>query len=110
MANPRKLLVIDTSYSYEAIEKRELKSSVICRDLDGYFEHVWSVHPFATLVTSKEHSPEYGRPIVYSINKKHTFVEGKIGISPIIKKIPIINFLLSQIDVFLFLICLIPEK
>lgn len=110
MANPRKLLVIDTSYSYEAIEKRELKSSVICRDLDGYFEHVWSVHPFATLVTSKEHSPEYGRPIVYSINKKHTFVEGKIGISPIIKKIPIINFLLSQIDVFLFLICLIRRE
>ena len=37
-----KLLVIDTSYSYEKIVKLGLQSSVLCRDLDGYFEHVWT--------------------------------------------------------------------
>ena len=48
----RKLLVIDTSFSLEAIKERGLEYSVRCRDLDGFFRHVWSVHPFSSLVTS----------------------------------------------------------
>ena len=46
-----KLLVLDTSFTFEAIRQRKLEHSVTCRDLDGFFTHVWTVHPFATLLT-----------------------------------------------------------
>ena len=108
--NAKKLLVLDTSFTYEAIVKRGLKSSVTCRDLDGYFEHVWSIHPFASLVSSREFGPEYGRPMTYPINEKHTVIEGKVGLSSILKKVAGINFLLSQIDILLRLILLIKRE
>lgn len=108
--NRKKLLVLDTAFTYEAIEKRGLKSSVTCRDLDGYFEHVWSIHPFASLVSSRDFGPEYGRPITYSINEKHTVIEGKIGVSSVLKKVSILNFLIAQIDILLFLISLIRRE
>jgi len=61
---PRKLLVLDTAYTLEMIQQRKLQFSVTCRDLDGFFDHVWSVHPFATLLTSDAWGPRYGRPSI----------------------------------------------
>lgn len=74
-----------------------------CRDLDGYFEHVWTVHPFATLVTSEDWMIKYGRPQTFNVNPRHTFIEGKVGRLEILKHIRIINFILSQIDIYIFL-------
>ena len=108
--NGKKLLVLDTAFTYEAIEKRGLISSVTCRDLDGYFEHVWSIHPFASLVSSREFGAEYGRPSTYLINEKHTVIEGKVGFSSRFKKVSFVNFLLSQIDILLFLISLVHKE
>ena len=48
------LLVLDAAYTLEMIRERGLESSITCRDLDGYFAHVFSVHPFATLLTSPD--------------------------------------------------------
>lgn len=107
---PRKLLVLDTSFSYESIVKRGLESSVTCRDLDGFFDHVWSVHPFASLVTSSEWGAEFGKPVTYSIGASHTFVEGKVGMSACLKKIAPINFLLAQFGVLIFLLKLIRKE
>ena len=41
-----RLLVLDSSYCLEAIRSRGLERSVTCRDLGGFFGHVWTVHPF----------------------------------------------------------------
>jgi len=106
----RKLLVIDTSFSYQAILERGLKRSVTCRDLDGFFEHVWSVHPFASIVTTSEWAPKYGSPISYSTSAKHTFIEGKLGRFCFLKRLPTINFLISQIGLIFFLISLIRRE
>lgn len=106
----KKLLVLDAAFSYEAIVKRGLINSVTCRDLDGYFEHVWSVHPFASLVSSREWGPEFGRPVAYSVAKDHTFIEGKVGLSVIFKRFAKVNFLLAQLDMFIFLIKLIRKE
>src|SRR5207249_3226718 len=48
VTRPR-LLVLDTSYSLEAIRANRTEASVTCRDLGGFFDRVWTVHPFATL-------------------------------------------------------------
>ena len=106
----RKLLVIDASYSFEAITKLKLIDSVTCRDLDGFFGHVFTVHPFASLVTSPEWSAEFGKPVTYSVSASHTFVEGKIGRTRFLKKLAPLNFLLAQLDVLGFLIKLIRKE
>ena len=109
-ASARKLLVIDTSYSLEAIVKRGLMESVTCRDLDGYFQHVWTVHPFATLVTSPQWAKTYGTPEVHTINHRHTFIEGKVGRFAFLNRIFPLNFLLGQIQMFFYLRHLIRKE
>lgn len=106
----RKILVLDASFSYEAIVKRGLKSSITCRDLDGFFEHVWSVHPFASLVTSPEWAPKFGLPEIYSVAESHTFVEGKVGRSILLKNFAPLNFLLAQFTLLKFLLRLIRKE
>lgn len=96
----RKLLVLDTSYTLEDIKKRGLLSSVTCRDLDGYFSHVWTVHPFATLVTTAEWTPKYGKPVSHELNIAHTFIEGKVGRYQWLKFIFPLNFLIGQYQLF----------
>ncbi len=103
-------MVIDTSFSYQAIVQRGLKSSVTCRDLDGFFNHVWSVHPFASLVTSADWSSEFGPPVTYAVSASHTFVEGKIGWSSLLNKLPVINFLVAQFTILIFLIRLVRKE
>jgi glycosyltransferase involved in cell wall biosynthesis len=106
----RKLLVLDSSYSLEAIRARKLEYSVICRDLGGFFEHVWTVHPFASLVTSEQWSAKYGRPDKHEVAGAHTFVEGKIGQFRMLCWVPSLNFLISQIYIFLYLVRLIKDE
>ena len=55
----RKLLILDSAYTYEMIKERQLQESILCRDLNGYFEHVWSVHPFATIIPPENKKNTY---------------------------------------------------
>lgn len=92
----RRLLVLDTSYSFEAIRARGLEHSVTSRDLDGYFDHVWTVHPFATLVTSPRWTPRFGKPVEHNFAPRHTFIEGKLGRFAVLGS-SAVNFLIGQI-------------
>lgn len=105
-----KLLVLDSSYALEAIRSRGLEDSVTCRDLDGFFEHVWTVHPFATLVTSDEWACRFGRPEVYSLTPVHTFIEGKIGRFAALGRLGALNFLLGQLGLLRSLVRLIRNE
>ena len=58
----RKLLSIETHFTLEAIRERQLEHSITFKDLGGFFEHVWTVHPFATLLTSEGWGPRHGTP------------------------------------------------
>jgi len=106
----RKLLVLDTSYSLEAIIERGLQDSVTCRDLGGFFKHVWTVHPFATLVTSAKWDKKYGSAKTYSIAPAHTFIEGKIGRYSFLGFIPPLNFIVGQIDLLISLVRLVRKE
>ena len=94
------LLVLDASYTFEMIRERGLENSVLCRDLDGFFEHVWSVHPFASMLTSVEWTPRFGKPVFHELAPRHTFVEGKVGRSAALKGLFPLNFLLAQAGLF----------
>jgi glycosyltransferase involved in cell wall biosynthesis len=95
-----RLLVFDTSFTFEMIRERSLEDSVTCRDLGGYFEHVWTVHPFATLLTSDGWSPRYGSPAAWEVNATNTFIEGKVGRFAWLRRMFLLNFLLGQIALF----------
>ena len=105
-----KLLVIDASYTFEIIKARSLEDSVTCRDLDGFFSHVWTVHPFATLLTSEEWTARYGRPVHHRLGERHTFIEGKVGRFAWLGRAFIPNFLIGQIALFLSLRRLIRRE
>ena len=106
----RKLLVIDTAWTLEAIRERQLEHSVTCRDLEGFFSHVWSVHPFATLLTSDGWTPRFGKQITYEISPRHTFIEGKVGRFRALRRLFTVNFLLGQASLFFFLLKLMRRE
>jgi glycosyltransferase involved in cell wall biosynthesis/ubiquinone/menaquinone biosynthesis C-methylase UbiE len=106
----RKLLVVQSNFSFEAIRERRLEPSITCQDLDGFFEHVWTVHPFASFVTSEEWTSKYGEPQYHELSPSHTFIEGKIGRSGLLKRFPPLNFLLSQMMIIFDLVSLIRKE
>ena len=105
-----KLLVIDTSYTLKAIKEKKLHNALYSRNLDGYFETVWSVHPFASIISNSDQKKNFGKLEIFKINNDHFFIEGKIGRYFAIRKFKIINFLLSQIEIFFFLKKLIIDE
>ena len=109
MTRPR-LLVLDTSYSLEAIRANRTEASVTCRDLGGFFDRVWTVHPFATLVTSAGWAPRCGRPVATTLNERHVFVEGKVGRYDALAWLPPVNFLAAQIGSIRFLCRLVRTE
>jgi glycosyltransferase involved in cell wall biosynthesis len=106
----RRLLVVESHYSLEAIRERGLESSVTCRNLDGFFEHVWTIHPFASLVTSEEWTSKYGEPQYHELSPSHTFIEGKVGRSRMLRGLLPLNFLLSQMGIIFDLVRLIRKE
>jgi glycosyltransferase involved in cell wall biosynthesis len=104
------LLVLDASYTLEMIRERGMENSVTCRDLDGFFRHVFSVHPFATLLTSESWSPRFGRSVWHEMALRHTFIEGKVGRFGWLKALFPVNFLIGQIGLFFSLWALIRRE
>jgi glycosyltransferase involved in cell wall biosynthesis len=106
----RRLLVLDSSYALEAIQQKHLEYSVLCRDLSGYFDKVWSVHPFATLVTSESWRPRCGAPESTTLSPRHVFIEGKIGRFRALAPFSILNFALAQAQLLTQLVALVFQQ
>lgn len=105
-----KMLVLDMSYTLQTIRARGLEDSVTCRDLDGFFSRVWTVHPFASLLTSSDWAARYGAPISYKINRRHVFIEGKVGRWSWLRRLAPLNFAIAQFSVFAALVRLIRSE
>lgn len=110
MKSTNEMLVIDASYTYEMIVERGIEQSVLCRDLNGFFTHVWNVHPFATLLTSPQWTEKYGKPVIHEMNDSHTFIEGKVGRFNWLSKFFALNFFISQFLLFFKLLRLIKKN
>ncbi|MEP7221253.1 MAG: glycosyltransferase [Novosphingobium sp.] len=106
----RALLVLDAAYTLEMIRERGLEPSITCRDLDGFFDHVFSVHPFATLLTSPAWTPRYGRQVWHELAPRHSFIEGKVGRFAWLARLFPVNFLIAQAGLFVMLARLIRRE
>jgi glycosyltransferase involved in cell wall biosynthesis len=106
----KKMIVLDMAYTLDQIRKRQLQESVTCRDLMGYFVHVWSVHPFATVVSPEGENNTYGKWEEMSLSERHTVIEGKAGRFSALKELPLLNFVLAQCSVYSCLSSLIATE
>ena len=68
------LIVIDSSYTFAMIKQRGLDYSVTCRDLDGFFDHVYTVNPLAVAVAT-EGSSTGAQIRIIQMADRHTFIE-----------------------------------
>ena len=105
-----KLLVIDTSYNLKAIKSKKLYEAIYSRDLNGFFEKVWSVHPFANIAEISMVKEDFSKYEIFKLEHNHFFIEGKIGRFYFLKKLRILNFLISQFEIFLYLKRLIKNE
>ena len=101
---------LDTAYSLAIIRARRLESVYISRDLDGFFDHVWDVHP--AVGASPEHEPSacVGPPTTAPLAHRHTMVEGKIGRFPAMARIPVLNLAVAQVELLVHLHRLIRRE
>ena len=103
-------MVLDTSYALEMIRDLKLYAPVLARDLNGYFEHVWSVHPFATVIPPKNIHETYGNITTTAFADRHTIMECKVGRFSFLKRIPLLNLSISQICILAALAKLIRKE
>lgn len=96
ICNRRHLLTLEGDYSLNTIRDRGLEHVVTVRDLDGFFEHVWSVNPFVGADPSEPEGSAFGPPLTTRIAPRHTFIEGKVGYRRALCRLPVLNFILAQ--------------
>ena len=106
----RHMLVLDTAYTYEFLIDRGLTEFVTCKDVDGYFDHVWTVHSVASLFNSHASGLRYGRPVVRKLNERHTHIEGKIGRFKKLAWFPALNFTLAHLELIWLLLKVIKQN
>jgi len=99
-----KLLVIQSAYSYRTLCERNLLDFATSKDLGGFFETVYTVHPAATVELSESTKERYGKVTTYQHSPSQIFIEARIGRFWHLRKVPLLNFLLSQLNLFLFLL------
>ena len=91
-----KLLTIDADYSLSTIRSRHLEHEFLCTDLEGFFEHVWTVHPLVGADPAEPAESALGSLTTTLHGPRHTVIEATVGYSRRLERLPRANFLLSQ--------------
>lgn len=71
---------------------------VTWRDLEAYFDHVWSVHPIIGAAPGEARADDVGSPDFAPVNARHTFVSGKTRRFEALTRFPYFNFALAQVQ------------
>ena len=106
----RTMLVFDSAYTYEMMIERKVDILATGRELSGYFSHIWSVHPVASLFKAKNLLQRYGKPDIYMLSKRQSLIEGKIGRYYHLRFFAVLNFLISQLSLVFYLIKLFGKN
>ncbi|MDQ4129838.1 MAG: glycosyltransferase family 4 protein [Actinomycetota bacterium] len=107
---PPRLLTFEGDYSLSTIRERQLEHLVTCRDLEGFFDHVWSVHPAAGADPNEPWESSVGPLTTTEISPRHTMVEGRVAFKPWLRYLPKLNFVLGQCALFARLHRLVREE
>jgi glycosyltransferase involved in cell wall biosynthesis len=94
---PRTLLYFNSAYSLHRLRERRAEHTVTYRDLNGFFDHVWTVHPMVGADPDEPPENSLGPPKATRISERHTFVEATVGRFQWLTWLPRLNFVLSQV-------------
>mgnify|MGYP000029142182 CR=1 FL=1 len=106
----KNILIIDSAYTLKFIKDRKLENFIISRDNEKYFDHVWTTHPVDNIFEKIQKTNDYGKITLHKINERHSYIRGKIGKFYFLRKINTINFIISQINLILYLKKLIKKN
>tara|TARA_Y100000590_G_scaffold119742_1_gene137054 strand:+ start:13368 stop:14615 length:1248 start_codon:yes stop_codon:yes gene_type:complete len=95
------LLVFDSAYNSVFLRDRNLEVFVTSKDLDGYFDHVWTVNPFATVELDKSDEARFGKIKCVKLSERHTILECRMGLHKSLRFFPPLNFALAQMNLVL---------
>ncbi len=104
------MMVFDTAYTYKSLIQRSLSIFVTHKDMDGYFDHVWTVHAVASLFDPASSGLRYGRPVVRGLNERHTHIEGKIGRFEKLAWFPLLNLIFAQVELMWLLLKVVKKN
>lgn len=89
------MLTLDADYSMNTIRQRGLEQTVTAADLEGFFEHVWTVHPMVG-ADPVDRDVRFEQPIaVDALGERHTVIECSIGSSPV-ARVSVMDFVRAQ--------------
>ena len=109
VAAPPRLLVLNSHYSLGVLRARQAEHLVTHRDLDGYFDHVWSVHPLMG-ADPVDAAATAGAPVFTPLNAAHTMVEGTLRRFDALARLPTLNFALAQLQLVFVLDRLVQRE
>jgi glycosyltransferase involved in cell wall biosynthesis len=98
VAAPPRLLALGSMHSLSLLRARQAEHTLTHRNLDGYFEHVWSVHPLVGAHPGEPPAAGVGAPTYTALTPSHTMIEGKTRRLPGLERLPYLNFALAQVD------------
>lgn len=104
-----KLLVVCGAYSLRTLRQRDALQVITWRDLDGFFDHVWTVHPLVG-ASPEDASEALGPLSSQELAPRHTVVESRVGASRFLRLLPPLNFLVAQLRMLLHLSRLIRRE
>lgn len=93
-----KLIVLQSAYPYKTLCERNLLDFATAKDLDGFFDTVYTVHAAATVEFDINSRERYGKLATYIHSPTHIFIEAKFGRYWHLRRLPSLNFIFTQIS------------
>ena len=94
-------MAIDSMYDLATLRARNAEHIVTHRDLGGFFDRVWNVHPFAGIDAQTGTFTVLGPPKTTVLTERHTMIEGRPGRFSRLAFLPGLNFVLAQAQLVL---------
>jgi glycosyltransferase involved in cell wall biosynthesis len=97
----RKLLVIDTAYSYKAIEAKSKHEFILQRNLGGFFDTVYTLYPVLGANPFDGQDSFEGTIRFRKLSTKNILIEGKMASIKALTNFPRLNFLITQCNIIM---------
>jgi len=94
----KKMLVFHSAYTYDFLKKYGMEIFVQARDAGCFFDQVLTVSPVANLQYKVDDFRNFTKPELFQLDPRNVVLEGKTSRYRILKKLPVLNFLIAQIS------------
>ena len=105
-----RILYLDMAYTIKMVRERSLEQELTSRECGGYFDHVWGVHPIADIPENRKPTNDGFKVSTVEFSKNQTIIEGSSSYYSFLRFFFPLNFLVSQIRFFIYLVRLVKRE